>query len=58
MDDNKFWILLWSAIITGVAVMIITCTHITNIHYENMAGLGYEKQAVVGYSSPQWRKAD
>ena len=55
-NEDRFWLYLWVALGAFVAT-IATTAIITCASYDvKMAELGYEQSAIVGYSSPVWKK--
>lgn len=56
MEENQFWVRVWSVIVTGVVLAIFTFTvyeYKENCLYvEN----GYEQSMEIGRSMPLWKK--
>ena len=59
MDDNKFWLCLWTvlAVCLTITTIILGATLICSLHIEKMAELGYEETLLPGSSVAYWQKS-
>ena len=57
MDDNKFWLCLWTVIAVCSTTIILGTTLICNLHVEKMAELSYEETLLPGSSVTYWQKS-
>lgn len=57
MDDNKFWLCLWTVIALCLTTIILGSTLIYHLHIQKMAELGYEETLLTGSSMSYWQKS-
>jgi len=55
-NDQKFWLRIWSVIIAGALLLVLTLSFYT--YYEKKLHVlnGYEETMVIGKNYPIWKK--
>ena len=56
MEDNKFWILLWTALLLSLCILVLGGSAIYTGHVQSMADKGYVKQVVPESAETIWVK--
>ena len=57
MNDNKFWLCLWTVIAVCITTIILGAIYITSFYDVKMAELGYERVVLPGSSVAHWQKS-
>ena len=56
MEEDKFWLILWSVIVTGT-VVLVSLGIISHYNSWNKAmQLGYQECSVLGHQAVRWQK--
>lgn len=56
MEDNKFWILFWTALLLSLCILVLGGSAIYTSHMQSMADKGYVEQVVPGKIETIWVK--
>lgn len=56
-SEQKFWLILWGMIITGITVMIVTATICYNDRVKTAFEKGYIEDVVKGGATTLWVKS-
>lgn len=56
MEDNKFWILFWTASLLSLCILVLIGSAIYTSHVQSMADKGYVEHLVPGRVESIWVK--
>ena len=56
MEDNKFWLLFWVALLLSLCILVLGGSAIYTSHVQSMTDKGYVEQVVPGRAETIWVK--